>query len=197
MDKVLFIWCNILGAIGMLLFFITSFLKNKKMVLSIQSIGHVFLAITEFLSKTYSTIVQEFLCWLRDLGIVTGIAKKIFKIVVLILILVVGVTFNIIFDNCSIYGFIVILANLIFTIDVFYNNQSIFWFKIVSAISNLSWMALFINSQVYTSAIVNGISSVINITLAIILLIGYKKGKIDRMGKRIKKPEEMNDESNV
>lgn len=192
MDVVLII-ANVLGFIGMGLFFITSALKNKKAVLSIQSVGHLFLAASEFLSKTYSTIAQEALCWIRDMGIITKKANKWFKIIILISIVVVGVCLNYFIDgkkediNIVAYwlGYLVIFANFIWTIDVFYNNKSVVTFKLVSAFSNFSWMALFLSSHVYTSGVINGISGVINVVVAIILFVKYKKGITDRLGNKL------------
>lgn len=183
---------NILGFIGMGLFFITSFLKNKKAVLSLQSGGHIFLAITEYLSGTYSTIVQEALCWIRDIGIITKKANKIFKIIIIILIVGVGITFNIIYDRGKPsywFGYLVIFANLIWTIDVFYNNKSVIAFKLVSAFSNFCWMALFLSSEVYSSAIWNGLSGIINLIVGIIIFVKYKKNLVDRFGKPINQEE--------
>lgn len=199
MDVILII-ANVLGFIGMGLFFITSALKNKKAVLSFQAVGHVFLAFSEFLQKSYSSIVQEVLCWIRDIGIISKKANKYFKIIILVLIVGVGITFNIIFDRQKPsywFGYLVIFANLIWTIDVFYNNKNIILFKFISAFSNLSWMALFLSIQVYTSAAINGISGIINIVVGLIILIKYKKGKVDKLGIKMNKEENSEIEQNI
>ena len=204
MDIVLII-ANVVAFIGMGLFFITSAFKNKKLVLSVQAIGHVFLAMSEFLTKTYSTIAQEAICLIRDVGIITKKANKWFKIIILILIVVVGVCLNYFIDgkkedvNMVTYwlGYLVIFANFIWTIDVFYNNKSVVTFKLISALSNFSWMALFLSSQLYTSGIINGISGLINVIVGIILFVKYKKGITDRMGNKIKVEEKSEIEQNV
>ena len=183
---------NVLGFIGMGLFFITSALKNKKIVLSIQSVGHVFNAVTEYLTNSKASIVQEVLCWIRDMLIVFKKDNKVIRIILILLIVGVGVFVNYKFDNNSIFGYLVIFANLVFTIDIFYNNKNVIVFKFVSAFSNICWMLLFLNTEtpVYTSAIFNGIAGLINITVGIVIFIKYRKKEVNLLGNKIEAKEE-------
>ena len=176
---------NVLGAIGMILIFVTSAFKSKKLVLSVQAGGHLFLAVSDAFAGTYSALAQEILCLTRDIGIVTKKANSIFKIIIIILIAGVGITVNIVVDKCNIFGFLAVLGNLLFTIDIFYNNKKIVGFKIISAVNNILWMMLFINYRIYTSAIANGASFVINVIVAIWLAVMIKKGELDSMGNKI------------
>jgi uncharacterized membrane protein len=181
---------NIFGAIGMVLFFVTAAFKSKKLVLSIQSCGHVFLGISDIFAGSYSSLAQEALCIARDIGIITKKANLAFKLIIIALIAGVGITVNIKYDQSNIFGFIAITGNLLFTIDIFFNNKSAIGFKLVSAVSSFGWMSLFLNYGVYTSAIANGASGLINLGVAIYIFINYKEGKMNRLGHRTNWNEE-------
>ncbi len=176
---------NILGFIGMGLIFITSALKNKKLVLTIQSFGHLVLGISDAFAGTYSALAQEALCLVRDIGIISKKANNIFKIIILLAIAAVGITVTIVVDNSNVFAFLAVGGNLIFTIDIFYNNKSVIAFKYVSALNSILWMMLFLNYSVYTSAIINGLSALINIVVGTFILIKFRKGKFDRLGNKI------------
>jgi len=178
------IWANIFGAIGIGLIFITAIFKNKNLVLSVQSFGHIFLGISDIFSGAYAALSQEILCMIRDIGIITKKANLAFKIIILLIIAGVGITVNIIVDKCNIFGFFAVGGNILFTIDIFFNNKNVILFKLISAINSLLWMLLFLDYKVYTTAIANGASAVINAFVALYLLIRYKEGKIDRLGHR-------------
>ncbi len=182
MDKLVI--ANVFGAIGMVLIFITAIFKSKKLVLSIQSIGHFALGLSDIFASSYSALTQEILCMIRDIGIVTKKANLAFKIIILLLIAGLGIAVNIIVDNCNIFGFLAVGGNIIFTIDIFFNNRSAILFKFISGINNILWMLLFIDYKVYTSAIANGASAVINFGVAIFILIQFREGKMDRLGHR-------------
>ena len=178
---------NVLGAIGMILIFVTSAFKSKKLSLAVQSGGHLFLATSDAFASLYSGLAQEVLRMIRDIGIITKKANKAFKIVIIVLILGVGVTVNIISerDRYNVFAYLATLGNLLFTIDIFFNNKKIVGFKIISAVNNVLWMMLFINYQIYTSAIANGAACVINVIVTIWLIIKIKEGKLDNMGNKI------------
>ena len=61
MENPLIIVANILGAIGMILIFVTSAFKNKKLVLSVQAGGHLFLAASDAFANSWSAFSQELL----------------------------------------------------------------------------------------------------------------------------------------
>jgi hypothetical protein len=49
---------NVLGAIGMILIFVTSAFKNKKLVLTVQAGGHLFLAASDAFAGSCSSLFQ-------------------------------------------------------------------------------------------------------------------------------------------
>ncbi len=182
MDKL--VVANVFGAIGMVLIFITAIFKSKKLVLSIQSIGHFALGISDIFAGSYSALTQEILCMVRDIGIITKKANIVFKIIIILLIAGLGITVNIIVDNCNIFGFLAVGGNVIFTIDVFFNNKSAILFKFISGVNSVLWMLLFLDYKVYTSAIANGASAVINFGVALYIFIQFREGKMDKLGHR-------------
>ena len=180
---------NVLGAIGMILIFVTSAFKSKKLSLMVQSGGHLFLGTSDTFASLYSGLAQELICMIRDICIVTKKTNKAVKIIIILLIVGVGLTVNIVSerDRYNVFAYLATLGNLLFTIDIFYNNKKIVGFKIISAVNNILWMMLFINYQIYTSAVANGASFVINLTVTIWLIINIKNGKLDNMGNKIVK----------
>ncbi len=188
MDNPFIIVANVLGAIGMILIFVTSAFKNKKLVLTVQAGGHLFLAASDAFAGSWSALSQELLCLLRDILIVTKKANKVVKI--LIIAAIAGIGYGIsIATKANVFSYLAVTGNVLFTIDIFYNNKSIVGFKIISALNNILWMMLFIDIKVYTSAIANGASFFINIGVAIYLFVNIKKGKFDKMGNKINTEE--------
>ena len=179
---------NVLGAIGMILIFVTSAFKNKKLVLSVQAGGHLFLAASDAFAGSWSAFSQELLCLLRDILIVTKKANKVVKIIIIAAIAGIGYGISIA-TKANIFSYLAVTGNVLFTIDIFYNNKSIVGFKIISAVNNVLWMMLFIDIKVYTSAIANGASFFINVGVAIWLFVNIKKGEFDRMGNKINTEE--------
>jgi len=184
MENHFLIIANILGAIGMILFFVTSVFKNKKLALSVQAGGHLLLSVSDVFANSWSAFSQELLCLLRDILIITKKTNKVVKIIIIIAI--AGIGYGIcIATKANIFSYLTVTGEIFFTIDIFYNNKSIVGFKIISAILNILWMLLFIDIKIYTSAIVNGTSFFINTGVTIWLFINIKKGKLDRIGNKI------------
>ena len=168
----------------MILFFVTSVFKNKKLALSVQAGGHLLLSVSDVFANSWSAFSQELLCLLRDILIITKKTNKVVKIIIIIAI--AGIGYGIcIATKANIFSYLTVTGEIFFTIDIFYNNKSIVGFKIISAILNILWMLLFIDIKIYTSAIVNGTSFFINTGVTIWLFINIKKGKLDRIGNKI------------
>lgn len=165
---------NVLGGISMFIFAMTSIIKSKKLMLSLQSVSHSILIVTETMTKTYSSVVQEVISIVRNLCVLFKKDPKWLMILLLIIGTGAGVTFAIILDGAKWYTFLPIIANLEYGICVVDYHINERYLKLSLVFSNLLWGIFFIMISVYTSGIVNLASSV----SALISFILYKPKKV-------------------
>lgn len=155
---------NVIGGIAMTIFLISSTIKKKRFIIILQTIAHVILAVSEALLNTFSSIVQEVISITRNVSVLTNKNTKWFNVLLIILGLVVGITFNIIFDNNNWIGYLPIIANFEYSIFLMKKNVSVNTLKLSLAFSSLLWCIFFLMSQNYLSGIFNALT----VTMALV-----------------------------
>ena len=122
MDKLL-LTSNIITFVGMSIATVAALFKAKRRVLLFQSGNHVLEIVAQFLTKAYSGMVQEIIALLYSLTLVfVKSPKKAPKVIVSALCLVaglaIGVVINVRFSDNVWYGYLPIVANVIYTLCV-------------------------------------------------------------------------------
>lgn len=112
---------QILSLVGNMLFTGSSFFKNKKLILILQSINHVLSSIAEIIQKLYSGVVQEATSLTRNIILMfVKEEKKILKLIIIIVIttfaVVIGVIVNVLGSGNKWQGYLPISATIIYTI---------------------------------------------------------------------------------
>lgn len=170
---------NILSFIGNLLFSLSSILKSKKKILLFQSTNHVLAIISEILTTAYSGVVQEVVALVRNFVLLfvdskNKIAKLIITVSCVIVAVVVGVIINYNFSSNVWYGYLPIVATVIYSTGVIiafmvnmYELQCEFIIKVALIINGILWGTYGFFVQLYPIMIFN----VLTIVLCIISII--------------------------
>ena len=160
---------TIFSSLAILIFIISSSFKSKKNMLFIQVVGHVLLAIGEFISNAWASIVQEIISITRNGLVYFSKNTKIVNYVLIILGVAVGLYCGIMgkntftpwkgIDPAKWYGYLPIIANLEYSIVVCDNRLDAKWLKLSFSISSLLWALSFMlqGSGLFLSGMLNAI----------------------------------------
>lgn len=164
---------NVIGGIAMVIFLLSTLIKEKKNLLKVESVAHLLLIISEALNKTFSSIVQEVISIIRNIFIIFGKTNKIIMVLLLSIATILGIVFNILVDNNSWIGYLPIIANLEFGLCAFLNIKDKY-LKLSLCLSNILWAIFFIISGNYLSGGFNIASSI----FSLISFFTYKKEEV-------------------
>lgn len=140
---------NILGTIGAIIFLVTSIVKNKKLIVFIQSFAHFTLIISELISKMFASIVQEIVCLIRNFTIITKKNNKTINIILIIVSFIFGVMINILTKPQGspwygpLNGYLGVIATVQFSIVILVSNSMV-KIKISQGISGFLWALNFL-----------------------------------------------------
>lgn len=156
---------NIIGGIGMVIFLITAYIKNKKRFLQAQCLGHLFFMVSEIMTSAWSSIVQEIVSITRNLSVIHNKSSKALNLILIFTGAIVGILVNIIFmkDNPwygNIIAYLPVIANLEYSIVVIKKNVTVRQIKLAFAVSALLWAINFSYLGIFVSALLNLITSV-------------------------------------
>ena len=177
----------IFSSLAILIFIISSLLKTKKNILLIQGLGHILLAISEFISNAWASIVQEIISLTRNGLVYFKKNTKVVNTVLIVLGVVIGIYCGIMgtntftpwkgIDPAKWYGYLPIIANLEYSIVVCDNRLNAKWLKLSFAISSLLWAISFMmqGSGLFLSGLLNAILGCIAFGAFIKMCIKEKK----------------------
>lgn len=178
---------TILGTLAILVFLTSAFIKNKKILSLYQCLAHIFLIVSEGVSKLFSAVIQEITSLTRNLTVYFG---KNFKWVNIVLISVatgLGIYANIFGTNFfhpwkgvdlqSWYSYLPVIANLQFSIVIMTPSLSSKWVKLSLGLNGTLWATCFLiqGGAVLFSGVLNGISGIVNFTMFAITYFKEKK----------------------
>ena len=181
----LVIVANVISIVGLIFFFISSFMKKRRNV-ALAQIGCSGLNfIAWLLLGAYSAAVQDAISVLRNTVIVLKKQNKIIDIIFIVLALSLGIVFNV--DGWL--GVLPIFANCQYTI-ILLKTSNIKLIKLSMAISCICWTIYSVVTLNYASAIFNAITAISTIIFVIKYVIDEKKNKISDASN-----DEINDEN--
>lgn len=167
---------SVLSSIAILIFIFTSALKSKKKILAYQSISHVFLVLSEIITKAWSSIIQDCVSITRNVLAYFGKNTKVVNIVLITFAAVFGVYVNIFTVNVFTpwkgicyggwYGFLPVIANLEYSIVVLNKNLGAKWLKLSFGISSILWAVSFILTS--PALLISGLMNLVNGIVAIV-----------------------------
>lgn len=178
---------TIFSSLAILIFIISSLLKTKKNILLIQGLGHILLAISEFISNAWASIVQEIISLTRNGLVYFKKNTKVVNTVLIVLGVVIGIYCGIMgtntftpwkgIDPAKWYGYLPIIANLEYSIVVCDNRLNAKWLKLSFAISSLLWAISFMmqGSGLFLSGLLNAILGCIALGAFIKMCIKEKR----------------------
>jgi hypothetical protein len=168
----LIIIANAISIVGLIFFFISSFMKKRRNV-ALAQIGCSGLNfIAWLLLGAYSAAVQDGISVLRNSVIVSKKQNKVLDIIFIVLALFLGVIFNV--DGWL--GVLPIFANFQYTI-VLLKVNNIKYIKLSMCISCICWTIYSFVTLNYASAIFNAVTAVTTIIFIIKYIVEEKKTK--------------------
>ncbi len=172
---------NILTLIGMSLFFISSFCKRKKDIILLQTGNHSISLIGECLLGQVSGAVQDGVSILRNIFILLNKNNKYWNIFFIVLGVVLGTIFNIVFqlDNPFLIGigFLPVIASFQYSIIVLMPNIKVPFIKASMGFSCICWTIYGLFLKNYSMALTNSIILIATIISLIQYFISNRKGK--------------------
>lgn len=169
---------TIISTIAVITFIVSSGFNNKKLILLIQSVGHVLLGISEFLSKSFSSIVQEIISITRNVFVYFGKNTKIVNYVLISAGVIFG-TYCCIFGlnwfhptrgvDFAWYNILPIIANAEYSIVVMKEGLDVKWIKLSFAVSSYLWALCFMLTG--PGLFFSGFLNAINGTVALVAFI--------------------------
>ena len=188
------VFANILSFIGNCCFTGSSLFKNKKVIITFQSICHILNSISEFIQKAFSGIAQELVSLLRDFILLfIPDSKKNIKLIVSIicisLSILIGILLNVFISNNIWYGYLPVLGTFSYSIFLVLGclkkNPLIseMLIKIGLIFNGIFWATYGIFVKLYPTTIFNTITIIISITsiIKIILIIRKNNSKNDEV----------------
>ena len=160
---------NILSGIGMILFFISSFLKSKKKILLFQIGNHSFSSVSQIFFSDghgFSGAVQDAVSIVRNIVIIFNKNNKYLSAFFIVLALSLGIFFNVysyISDQnvwMFVAGFLPVVASLEYSIVILLPNVKVVHIKMAMVVSSLCW-------AIYGFFILNYVLAVFNIFICI------------------------------
>ncbi len=164
---------NVLSGIGMILFFISSFLKSKKKILLFQIGNHSLSSVAQFFFSDghgFSGAVQDSVSIIRNIVIIFNKNNKFLSGLFIFLALGLGVFFNVysyLGDHnvwLFVAGFLPVVASLEYSIVILLPNVKVVHIKMAMVVSSLCW-------AIYGFFIVNYALAIFNIIICISSLV--------------------------
>ena len=170
---------NILSLLGNLFFTTSSILKSRKKILLFQSSNYVLAIIAEFLTHAYSGLVQESISLIRNIiFLFININKKVLKLILTLICvisaIILGTIINIIFSDNIWYGYLPIIATVVYTFFIvlvfvvkFKDTTIEILMKFGMIINSIIWILYGYFIKLYPVILFN----ILNITLCIISIV--------------------------
>ena len=178
---------NILSLLGNTLFSLSSLVKNKKKILIMQNTNHLLSATAEILQEAYSAPAQELTSFIRNIILLfvketKRILKLIISIITVIAAVVLGVLLNIFLNNNVWYGYLPIIANILYSTGVILafmiinisENKRELIIKIALILNSIIWIIYGFFIKLYPVIIFNFITLILSI-IAIIRIVKVNK----------------------
>lgn len=169
---------TIISTIAVITFIVSSGFDNKNLILKIQCVGHVLLGISEFLSKSFSSIVQEIISITRNVFVYFGKNTKIVNYVLISAGIIFGTYCCILGQNWykpwngidfAWYNILPIFANAEYSIIVMKEGLDVKWIKLSFAVSSYLWALCFMLTG--PGLFFSGFLNAINGTVALVAFI--------------------------
>lgn len=162
---------NILTALGMTLFFLSSFLKTKKKILIFQTGNHTLSSIGQLFLNQYSGAIQDFVSIIRNICIIFNKNTKFLNYFFIILGLALGVGFNVWLNYNKtfdlIMGFLPVFASLQYSVIILLPNVKVYQIKLSMILSCICWTIYGLIYLNYSMAISNFIILIANVVILI------------------------------
>lgn len=188
---------TILGAIAVMIFIFSALIKSKKKIILVQCLAHIFLAISEGISKLFSAIVQEVISLTRNIAVYFNKNPKWFNISLISLGTGLGIYANIFGENFFTpwqgidiqgwYAYLPVIANLQFSIIMMNPNLGAKWLKLAVGLNGVLWSVSFLiqGGAVLLSGILNAISGIVNLVAFFIIIIRERKNKNENLEENV------------
>lgn len=143
---------NLISGLGMLVLFISTFLKDKRRMLAIQSFNHACSVVAGLMLKGYSGVVQDLISLARNVSVLRGHNGRLLRYFFIGSGLVLGVAFN----NRGWLGLLPIIASTEYTVVVVKQGATERTLKWAIVASTLCW-------AVYSLLLYNVVNAAANV----------------------------------
>ncbi len=164
----------------------SSLFKKKNIVLLMQSTAHIISSVAEILTKAFSGMVIEIVSLLRDVVLVfVPNEKRLVKISVSLVCVLIGVIIGILLNiklNDNIwYGYIPLIATIIYTVflvlgEIILSKQEIL-LKIGLIFNAIGWIIYTIFIKLYVATAFNTITVIVSLISIYVLIKKQKTNK--------------------
>lgn len=185
------ILANIISLIANACFTTSSLFKNKKIILTLQSITHILSSIAEFMLKAFSSIPMEVVSLIRDFILLfiketKQNLKLIISIVCIVIQIVLGIIINIKFCDNAWYGYLPVFGTFLYSIFLVWGyllkdkTRTELIIKIGLIFNSIAWASYGIFVKLYPATIFNSITLVLCIVAIVKLSKKIKEEKLEK-----------------
>lgn len=159
---------NILTGIGMSMMFSSTFLKTKKGMLRLQIFCHACACAAGILVKGYAGAVQDAVAFVRNIFVLKGWDRRIFKVLFVAVSLLGGLALN----NMGLVGVPPVITSSAYAAAVVWDKSNEKTLKLIIISTSVSW-------ALYGFALKNYVNCVANIMtlIAAIVYLARHKGE--------------------
>lgn len=148
--------------------------KTHRQILAVQIVSQFFYAAGSVILKGYSSTAQNVVAVLRNLAAMKDIKNNTVKRVVEWVLILLGVTLGIAFNNRGLLGWLPVVANLEYSIAVFRWKEKEYLLKAAFLVNMLMYSVFSFTIMNYVGAAAN---IVVAVTTAVSLIRTYQKTK--------------------
>ena len=143
---------NFIALFAASLSIIIGFIKNKKDILSIQTLQYLVYTISNIILGGFTGAITDLISIVRN---ILSYKEKLTKRIIT-LIIIISIILTLMFNNLGLIGLFPLFGNIIYIL--FINTTDEFKFKILILITMLFWLVYDITIKSYTSAVFDLVS---------------------------------------
>ena len=148
----------IISTIGFILFTLASALRKKEKILTLQSIGNLFCAISEIMTQAWAGLAQDAVNFVRNVFVLSKKMTKILSVIFIVLAFLVGMLVIILDLNSdnpktvanAWYGLLPMFATVEYSIIVLIPDVKVSLIKISLMVSSFCWAIYGMIIRLYT-----------------------------------------------
>ncbi|MCI2046845.1 MAG: YgjV family protein [Faecalibacterium sp.] len=159
-EQFVIVFSNVISGLGMLVLFISTFLRDKRQILGVQCVNHACAIVADTLLKGYSGLVQDVISLTRNLVVLAGRQTRFLKVFFVAAGLLLGMAFN----NRGLVGLLPVLAGTEYAIVVVREGTTERALKWAIVVSTLCW-------AIYSVVLLNFVSGAANLATMLSALI--------------------------